>query len=75
MVCVESRKTFLYRQSSPQGELLLTAASVAQGKLGEFNSQDIAKTVWAFAKVKMMQEVLMIAVANMAETRFGRSLR
>ena len=44
-------------------------ARVAEQRLGKFNAQELANTVWAFVTVDQQDEQLFKAVAKMAERR------
>ena len=46
-------------------------ANRAREMLGEFNAQDLASAVWAFAKLEMREEGLMKAVSSRARETLG----
>ena len=51
------------------GKLFEASARETERRVSEFNAQDIANTVWAFAKVKLLDEKLFAALAREAERR------
>ena len=51
--------------------LVAAMARAAQGRLGEFNPQHFANTVWAFATVNYRDEKLFAALATAAEWRLS----
>ena len=53
------------------GRLFGLVAEVAEGRLGEFNPQNLANTVWAFATARVEAGRLFGLVAEAAEGRLG----
>ena len=48
-------------------------ARVAEWHIGNFNTQNLANTAWAFAKVVQLDAPLFIALARAAERRVGEN--
>ena len=53
------------------GLLFSALARAAEQRLERFNAQDLANTVWAFAKAELSEELLFVVLPRLLERRLS----